>query len=53
MMIGFHLALRIGEVGNLEDRGISFGKVGGKPCIAIISDDPRTIHANLAFVGLL
>ena len=35
LMLGFHFALRIGEIENLEDRDVSFDEIDGKTCVTI------------------
>ena len=42
LMVGFHFALRIGELGKLEDRDISFGEIDGVTCITVIIRGPKT-----------
>ena len=34
-MLRFHFALRVGEVENLEDRDITFGKTDGRSCVTV------------------
>ena len=47
LMLGFHFALRIGEIENLEDREISFEGVDGKKCVTIHIRGSKTDQCKL------
>ena len=47
LMLGFHSALRIEEIENLENRDISFEVVGGASALPFILEDRRHISVNL------
>ena len=47
LMLGFHLALRIGEIESLEDRDISFEMVGGKKCVSTHIRGAKTDRCKL------